>query len=226
MAGWPPPEQEHRSGDGAVTPQALAFRLFVVVTAIIVAVFLWVAWSTRQSVLTIDLHKAYNLRRRFFYVLATVLLFGMVLTFPRMPYPAVERPPERIVFVVAKQFAFGISDRPILNDQDWEAATYAEPIQIPAGQLVEFRVTSFDVNHGFAIFNPQGVLLGQTQAMPGYVNRLRMRFDRPGRYDIFCLELCGMGHHRMRGVILVVPAGGGPHTAASAQPPIREVGQP
>ncbi len=40
---------------------------------------------------------------------------------------------------------------------------------------VEFRVTSLDVNHGMAIFDPDGKLVGQTQAMPGYVNRLFVR---------------------------------------------------
>ena len=50
---------------------------------------------------------------------------------------------------------------------------------------------------------PDHVLIGQVQGMPGYVNRLRLRFDRPGRYDILCLELCGNLHSRMRGVIQV-----------------------
>ena len=39
--------------------------------------------------------------------------------------------------------------------------------------------------------------------MPGYVNRLRVRFDRPGTYPVMCLEYCGMSHHVMRGVIEV-----------------------
>ena len=35
--------------------------------------------------------------------------------------------------------------------------------------------------------------------MPGYVNRLRLRLDKPGRYKVLCMELCGMQHHEMRG---------------------------
>jgi cytochrome c oxidase subunit 2 len=43
----------------------------------------------------------------------------------------------------------------------------------------------------------------QTQAMPGYVNRLRMVFAQPGTYTVLCLEFCGMSHHRMRAVVEV-----------------------
>lgn len=68
----------------------------------------------------------------------------------------------------------------------------------PANELIEFRVTSFDVNHGFAIYDPSNKLIAQTQAMPGYVNRLRWKFSEPGNYNILCLEYCGMAHQGMR----------------------------
>ncbi|MBS1668376.1 MAG: hypothetical protein JST58_13450 [Bacteroidetes bacterium] len=71
-------------------------------------------------------------------------------------------------------------------------------IELPVNKVVEFRVTSFDVNHGFAIYDQSNKLIAQTQAMPGYVNRLRWKFTEPGNYTIFCLEFCGMGHQIMR----------------------------
>ena len=48
-----------------------------------------------------------------------------------------------------------------------------------------------------AIYAPGRKLIAQTQAMPHYVNRLRVKFETPGKYDIFCLEYCGVGHHMM-----------------------------
>jgi cytochrome c oxidase subunit 2 len=65
-------------------------------------------------------------------------------------------------------------------------------------------VTSLDVNHGFSLYDENGKLLGQTQAMPGYVNRLFVKFEKSGIYTAFCMELCGNSHHRMRGVVEVV----------------------
>jgi cytochrome c oxidase subunit 2 len=188
-----------------MTPQMKAFLVFLAVSSLVVAVFVWVLLSTRREQ-EIDLKSAYRLRRRFFFVLAAVLAIALVLTFPAMPYPKAKQHPDRVVYVVGEQFAFGISDQPITNDDQWEEATSSEPVQVPLGQLVEFRVTSFDVNHDFAVYSPRGQLLGQVQAMPGYVNRLRLRFRTPGTYPVLCLELCGMGHHRMRGTFEVVPA--------------------
>jgi cytochrome c oxidase subunit 2 len=188
-----------------MTPQTKAFLVFLAVSSLVVAVFVWVLLSTRHEQ-EIDMKSAYRLRRRFLFVLATVLVIALVLTFPAMPYPKAGQHPDRVVYVVGEQFAFGISDQPITNDDQWQEAASSAPVQIPVGQLVEFRVTSFDVNHDFAVYSPGGQLLGQVQAMPGYVNRLRLRFGVPGTYPVLCLELCGMGHHRMRGTIEVVPA--------------------
>ncbi len=69
--------------------------------------------------------------------------------------------------------------------------------QVPADVAVEFTVTTRDVNHDFAIYDPNGRLLTQVQAMPGYTNRLLYAFHAPGTYTVRCLEYCGLGHHLM-----------------------------
>ena len=77
--------------------------------------------------------------------------------------------------------------------------------EVPTGEPVVFRVTSADVNHGFAIYDPDMRLIGQTQAMPGYVNGLQVRFEAPGVYRLLCLEYCGLVHHGMAAAITAVP---------------------
>lgn len=72
-----------------------------------------------------------------------------------------------------------------------------EPRRVPVGVPVVFEVTAEDVNHGFAVYDPAGRLLFQTQAMPGWVNRVAWRFDEPGLYRVRCLEYCGLAHHAM-----------------------------
>lgn len=66
-----------------------------------------------------------------------------------------------------------------------------------AGVPVEFRVSSADVNHGFAIYGPDDRIVTQTQAMPGFTNRLVHTFVQPGKYRVLCLEYCGLAHHGM-----------------------------
>jgi len=79
--------------------------------------------------------------------------------------------------------------------------------QVPVGELVVFRVTSADVNHGFALYDDQLRLIAQTQAMPDYINGLQVKLDRPGTYRILCLEYCGLVHHGMSATIeAVAPA--------------------
>jgi len=75
----------------------------------------------------------------------------------------------------------------------WELDRTSLPVGVP----VVFHTTSSDVNHGFGVFDPKGRLLFQTQAMPGWVNKVAWTFTEPGRYRVLCLEYCGLVHHGM-----------------------------
>ena len=181
-------------------PQLQVFHFFLVVLAIVALVFAWVGLSTRQA-RDVDSGAAYKLRKVFFIGLSALFVVLLFITLPKMPYSAETAQPDRVVHVVGKQFAFALSENPIATDKEWEEGTYAAPVEIPAGSTVEFRVTSLDVNHGFSLYSPGGQLISQTQAMPGYVNRLRVKLDVPGRYSVLCLEMCGMDHHKMLNVL-------------------------
>jgi cytochrome c oxidase subunit 2 len=67
-------------------------------------------------------------------------------------------------------------------------------LHIPAGGVVEVRVTSADVVHSFWI--PR--LAGKIDAVPGHETTVRIRADVPGRYGGICAEYCGTGHAGMR----------------------------
>ena len=69
--------------------------------------------------------------------------------------------------------------------------------EIPIGKTVVFNLHTEDVNHGFGVVDPSGDLLFQTQAMPGYVNKVQYVFDEPGDYRVLCMEFCGVAHHDM-----------------------------
>ena len=59
------------------------------------------------------------------------------------------------------------------------------------------------MTHNFAVYDFNGAVKAQVQAMPGYVNRLRTRFESAGAYPILCLEYCGLAHHVMRSAVTV-----------------------
>jgi cytochrome c oxidase subunit 2 len=72
-------------------------------------------------------------------------------------------------------------------------------LSLPRGRMVEFRVTSTDVIHSFWI--PR--LGGKVDAIPGRINRLRLRADGGGSIRGQCAEYCGTGHTVMAFDVLV-----------------------
>lgn len=182
--------------------QSLAITIFLVWAAITVAVFAFVAASTRSPD---ELSQKGYKRVRFLVFagltsLAVVLLF---LTLPINPYPNDNVVPDRVIYASGKQFAFKLSDKPISHEDAMDDEVFLTTKPIRTGDLVEFRVSGADVTHGFSIYDLDGTVQTQTQAMPQYVNRLRHRFPKSGTYHILCFEFCGIGHPTMRAQLQV-----------------------
>lgn len=128
------------------------------------------------------------------WLFAALIVLGIVVasaTLRGLPYVAAgtDTPPT-VVTVTAYQWYWEL-------DRD----------SVSAGQPVELRISSADVNHGLGIYDPQYRLIAQAQAMPGYVNRLRYTFETPGVYRLMCLEYCGTAHHDMIEEITVLAPG-------------------
>jgi cytochrome c oxidase subunit 2 len=166
-------------------PQTAIAIAFVIITVVLVGILVAVARSARREVEFETVKKVgYGIRTRWFVGLATVLSAAVVVSLFLAPYPGASGRAQRVT-VKGGQYYWAIA-----------------PKTVPAGR-VEFEVTSADVNHGFGIYGPDGGLLGSVQAMPGYTNRLIVRFDEPGEYQFLCLELCGIAHHRMHATFAV-----------------------
>ena len=145
--------------------------------------------ETRKSAQTSNV-----LRRWLFAVLLMVFFGGSYATLHNFPIPPQHSAlgTQQVVNVVGLQWSWQIN-----------------PEAVIAGSPVEFRVTSNDVNHGFAIYAPDGRIATQTQAMPGFTNKLVHTFTQPGIYTVMCLEYCGIGHAPMTAEIKVLAANGG-----------------
>ncbi len=128
---------------------------------------------------TSTVKSAYRLRR---WWISALCLLGIVVSVASLsPFPLTAATgPATIVNALGGQWYWKL---------DVDTATVGEPVQ--------FRVTSADVNHGLAIYNPQDLIIAQTQAMPGYTNELNVTFTEAGTYRLMCLEFCGLAHHAM-----------------------------
>jgi len=124
--------------------------------------------------------RAYSLRR---WAMVFICALGIVVAFTTLaPFPitALAGSNPRVIKAESGQWYWKLENT---------TATVGEPVQ--------YHVTTADVNHGFAVFDPDNRLIGQTQAMPGYTNKLNLTYTQPGVHIVRCLEYCGLAHHAM-----------------------------
>jgi heme/copper-type cytochrome/quinol oxidase subunit 2 len=81
-------------------------------------------------------------------------------------------------------------------------AIVPDRIVIPQGSRVELVVSSTDVEHGIAV-PALGINEPIQPAKPAVV---RFLAETPGSYPMHCSILCGRGHDKMTGVIVIAPA--------------------
>jgi cytochrome c oxidase subunit 2 len=72
-------------------------------------------------------------------------------------------------------------------------------LHVPAGRAVHVRLRSRDVLHSFWI----PAFRVKQDVVPGITGHALFVPTEPGEYEIGCAELCGMGHYRMRGRVVV-----------------------
>jgi cytochrome c oxidase subunit II len=167
-----------------MTLQSEVFLVWAALSCAAVAVFYGVYRRSRRSPATITYQIINRRRFQLFFLLIAALLLVFLVALSAAPY-ATSGNPDEIIGVTARMFSFDLTKD-----------------TVECGKLIEFRVNAVDVTHGFGVYTAEGNLVGQVQAMPGYINRVRMRFERPGRYTILCLEYCGGLHHQMRTSII------------------------
>jgi cytochrome c oxidase subunit 2 len=163
----------------------IAGLVALVVSVLVVLAALFVGLRAREAVPDGNA-PVYRVRKYYALVLIGVLAGALAFTLPLTPYRAYAA----VEPVMRVEVTGGM--------WNWQMKRSGEgPFVIPAGKLIQFDVSSVDVNHGFGLYDDAGRLLGQAQVMPGYVNHLRVVFDKPGRYHVLCMEYCGVAHHVM-----------------------------
>ena len=169
------------------------FVLFISLLGIglISAAFLFVIKnsSVREEDFSTIVKPAYKLRRVWMLGLCVLGVAVTVGTLIPFPISAENGNNPKIVNAVGGQWYWQLDDT-----------------EFVVGEPIQFHVSSNDVNHGFAIYNPEHRIVAQTQGMPGYTNKLNVTFDEPGVYRILCLEYCGLAHHAMRVELTVAEA--------------------
>lgn len=117
-------------------------------------------------------------------------------------------PPEGAmpVEILAEQFAWNIKypgPDGVLGTQD--DLLKVNQLHVPVGKPVRVKLTSISkdgkhpVIHSF--FVPEFRI--KQDVVPGLPTEIWFEATKPGRFEIACAELCGLGHYRMRGFLTV-----------------------
>jgi cytochrome c oxidase subunit 2 len=157
----------------------------VVAIGSVIALAIWA--STRRAAAAAGDVSRYSEREGLWLLVVLGALFALLMaTIFYVPYSESAGPRKQVVRVTGVQFAWAI-----------------EPGEVRAGVPVEFLARSGDVTHGFGVYDASGALQFQAQVIPGETQKVVHTFDRPGTYDVLCLEFCGRDHHLMEAVLQV-----------------------
>jgi len=193
--------------------------------------FLYVLWrfrASRQSVAAAQGARGRIAMGIFAAVVLTesVLLvaFGLPLWFERISAAPRGGGSPLVVRVVAEQFMWNVhypgadgefgstslalvsSENPLgLNRQSpggRDDIVLLSEIHVPIGRPVVVQLSSKDVIHSFGV----PAMRVKQDAIPGLRAPVWFTPTALGEFEIACSQLCGVGHHRMRGVIHVKSA--------------------
>ncbi len=84
------------------------------------------------------------------------------------------------------------------NGQD-DVLIEGDDLHLPLGKPVKVLLRSMDVLHDFYV--PQ--FRAKMDIVPGAITYFWFIPTRTGSFDVLCFELCGLGHHDMRSVVVV-----------------------
>lgn len=74
-------------------------------------------------------------------------------------------------------------------------------LTVPVERPIVIELSSRDVVHSFTLLE----MRVRQDMTPGMTSRTWFTATRPGRWEIGCSQLCGLGHYRMRGTLTVLP---------------------
>ncbi len=127
---------------------------------------------------------------------ATLLVFFGLFVWGANLYVRLFQPPDSAlkIYIVAKQWMW--------KTQHVGGQREINAVHLPVGRPIELIMTSEDVIHDFSV----PAFRIKHDVLPGRYEMLWFTVDRPGTYDLYCTQFCGLNHSKMVGEIVALPA--------------------
>ena len=221
LLGQPTPRgiglQPSGDGPGGMRTQAIAFHdhillpIITVITLFVLALLIWIIIRYNKKANPVPAQFSHNTTIEIIWTTVPVLILMFIAIFSfRLLFAYHTMPkPDLTVKVTGNQWywsyeypkeagAIAFDSNP-LSEDDAKAQgvpfklAVNHPMVVPVGKTVQVLVTGADVLHSF--FIPAfGV---QSTAVPGRINSVWFRAEKPGVYYGECNELCGVQHYFM-----------------------------
>jgi len=138
----------------------------------------------------------------FFLAIFQLGLWGDIKVVSRMP--AEDDTNVEHIQVFARQFKWffrypGVDGKFGTGDD----ITSLSELRVPVDKKVRLQMRTRDVLHSF--FLPNARI--KQDLLPGHTIPMWFEITETGKYDLMCAELCGAGHTRMGGTLIVLPQG-------------------
>lgn len=202
---------ENINDHGHVIDQLFMFILYLtgvifVGTGVALFWFLWKFDAAQNKEPVKFTHGSHTLEVVWSIVPAATLLFIAIYQMNAWADAKMRRPMEgdqpapALCEVTGRQFEWRIRyagpDRKIGTRDDIHVVN---DLHLPVNEEIVIEIKSMDVLHSFFLPN---VRIKQ-DVVPGMKQYVWFRPNKPGTYDIVCAELCGWGHYKMRGRMIV-----------------------
>ena len=204
---------EDISQHGAVIDKLFMFIMYLTGVVFIVTSFLlfWFMWkydAERNTEPVKYVHGSHTLEIIWSIIPAATLLFIAIfqmdaLADARMKYPTdkttgLKKPP--LLLVTGRQFEWRMQyageDKIIGTPDDIHLVN---DLRIPVNEEIVIQIQTQDVLHSFFLPN----MRIKQDVVPGMKQHIWFEAKKTGTYDIVCAELCGWGHYKMRGRLIV-----------------------
>ena len=204
---------EDISQHGAVIDDLFMFIMYLTGVVFIVTSFLlfWFMWkydAERNTEPVKYVHGSHTLEIIWSILPAATLLFIAIFQMDawadaRMKYPTdkttgLKKPP--LLLVTGRQFEWRMQyagEDEIIGTPD--DIHLVNDVRIPVNEEIVMQIQTQDVLHSFFLPN----MRIKQDVVPGMKQHIWFEAKRIGTYDIVCAELCGWGHYKMRGRLIV-----------------------
>lgn len=166
-----------------VDSQVVLWGQTVAYTCYALAILALMGWFgfkiTRQN------KSEYKAPNKLFYTFVSILIVAGVtlhiITFNTIPWAPLDL--NRAEIKADKEFNISVVNH--------EFKLPTEQLVIKQGEKALFKVTSEDLTYGFGLFRQDNSMVFQMQVVPGHMNDILWKFDKPGVYSIRSTEYSG-----------------------------------